>query len=582
MIHLFSNLALVTLILLVLILIFTSLRTLIKKSLPLDSSISVASAVTMSANAIIATVVLVTYLFGHHPALMKISVLTIFVLTILLALGGFVFSTYSEKKTYFKLTLAGTLLSIWILFPALLLKSISSSGIGLISRGNHDNLFFASLANEFMKNGFNNTGHIFNYDLNYISSLVYFTPTSLIYYVATTFNIPTWKATTPVVLFGIFYSFTALIRLTRSLFPNLNQIKSSIIVSIVLTTSIISYIIAHMYIAQIYAIGIAASISANMIEHSNKRKNHTFLYLEFFALVTLAIYTYSVFLIPFLLFILCIRILFSFKTSKFGEAKTFFVYGVIISVNILMNKDYLQSSINGMLQMKTGEYGWNISSINPISILVFPELLTTDLPTFWPSILFISLILILLILMRVIPRENQLHRSVLLFCVLCIILTLAYIHISGGGLGKYQNWKLVSYFVPIVLTLILGLTMTYLRNSSTFLLILLGLALSNPIQIWGFTPKEGAIYASEDLEALTSQFDWESINGLNVDLSYADNIIIPTLVNSKVLFFNSESYYPKSESKNFCILVYNKDMRYESVRRLNQTYGLAPGIDGKC
>jgi hypothetical protein len=184
--------------------------------------------------------------------------------------------------------------------------------------------------------------------------------------------------------------------------------------------------------------------------------------------------------------------------------------------------------------------------------------------------------------MKVVPKKNQLHRSILFLCILCIVLPLGYVYISGGGLGKYQNWKLVSYFVPLVLTLILGLVMTYLRSSLTFMLILLGLVLSNPIQIWGLTPKAGAFYASEDLEELTSQYDWKSINELNIDLSYADNIVIPTLIESKVLFFNSESYYPKSRSENSCTLVYNSDLRFHSIKRLNKTYGLAPGIESKC
>jgi hypothetical protein len=582
MIHLFNNLMLITMFLVVLIFVFTSPYILIKRTVALDRQTSETTMITMSANFMIAIAVILTYFSGYHPGFMKLSTLTLFCLTILLALAGVALSTSIEKKIYIKLTLFGLLVSIWNLFPALLVKSISSSGIGLISRGNHDNLFFASLANEFMRNGFNNTGHIFNYDLNYIASWAYFTPTSLIYYVATSFGIPTWQATTPVILFGISYSFLALMRLTRSLLPKLNLVKSSLIVSIVLTTSIISYIIAHMYTAQIYAIGISASISANLIEHAKLRNNRNILYLEFFVLLTLAIYTYSVFLIPFLCFVLSIRILYSIKTSKFATIKVFYIYGIIILLNGLVNKVYLKWTIDGMFQMKTGEYGWSLSSINPVSIIVFPELLTTNLPRFWPSMLFILLIFILLMFMKVVPKKNQLHRSILFLCILCIVLPLGYVYIFGGGLGKYQNWKLVSYFVPLVLTLILGLVMTYLRSSLTFLLILLGLVLSNPIQIWGLTPKAGAFYASEDLEELTSQYDWKSINELNIDLSYADNIVIPTLIESKVLFFNSESYYPKSRSENSCTLVYNSDVRFHSIKRLNKTYGLAPGIESKC
>ena len=148
---------------------------------------------------------------------------------------------------------------------------------------------------------------------------------------------------------------------------------------------------------------------------------------------------------------------------------------------------------------------------------------------------------------------------------------------------EYSSWKLIAYFLPIIIVLV-GSLLIQGKLYKVVLSIFVCITSLTSISQWDFTtPSQDYPYVSEEFSSAMQRINQMKLLGLNVDLpSYFETMISVSLLSDTRLFLNSESYFQKSKDETFCTLVRIDDPSKPKIRlRLGKLYGLV-GDSSTC
>jgi hypothetical protein len=532
-----------------------------------------------------ATLTLLT-LVAYYSAIVEIPTAQILRITVYSYLLLVLLFIAKSKKEFLKWTLLNVgfsvLLAIWIYLPSLFMKFRNGSGIGLFSAGNNDIYYFASLSNQFIQSGFNNSGQLPAIDLNIFSKIVYFEPTAIISAISSAFFIPTWKSALLTIFIGSVFNTLCVQRLVQTVLPKI-QTKYIYLISFVFSSSsILIYVYSHMFLAQIFSIGISILLISNLIEYFWNENKTKILVFEMFLLVILSIFTYPIFLIAFIGFILAFSVIGTIVFQIKLDLRGLIGYGVAVIFAFAITYPYLLTSLKSIFDMRNGEFGWALYILHPLNLLISQNVFGIEFPKEWIVLLYSISVGLFLWIMR---RGNLLTRSKFpsgVFILVTSLLTLTYMVYANRSFSSYQQWKLISYFFPVVILFLLTQLVMKVKSSAYLLVFLAGVLSLNPVLTWGLDPKVGSFYGTKDFESLAGESELRDIIDLNVDLGISENTLLPAILDKQKLFFVSPSYYPISANGVACTLVRNDNSNYDNIVPINATYGLAKLPTQKC
>ena len=525
-----------------------------------------------------ATLTIIT-LVAYYSAMFKLPTAQILRITIYCYVLFVFLAIYKSKKEFLKWSLLNVsfsvLLTIWIYLPSLITKFKNGSGIGLFSAGNNDVYYFASLSSQFIQSGFSNSGNLPAVDLNSISKIAYFEPTAVISAISSALYLPTWKSAILTIFLGSVFNILCSQRLVQAIFPKIEVKYSYLICAILSGSSIVVYIYSHMFLAQMFSIGISMLLTANVVEYFWNENRSKLLVFEMFLLAILSIFTYATFLIAYLGFINIFSAIAKIVLRIKLDLKGLLFYFIAIITACAVSFPFLLTSLKSIFAMRNGEFGWTLYILHPINLLISQNVLGSEFSSKW----ILSVYLICLVgLVYIVRRKNISQVSkfpIEVFIPFTSLMLLSYMIYDGRAFNSYQQWKLISYFFPIFMLFLLTLLVVKLKSSIYLLVFTVGVLSLNPLFTWGLDPKVGSYYGTTDLESLGDNTFLSHVTALNVDLGIAENTLLPAILNKQELFFVSAGYYPVSNNMSACTLVRKDNSNYEIIVPINATYGLA-------
>jgi hypothetical protein len=337
-----------------------------------------------------------------------------------------------------------------------------------------------------------------------------------------------------------------------------------------------------MFLAQIFSIGISILLISNLVEYFWNENKTKILVFEMFLLVILSIFTYPIFLIAFIGFILAFAVIGTIVFQIKLDLRGLIGYGVAIISAFAITYPYLLTSLKSIFDMRNGEFGWELYILHPLNLLISQNVFGIEFSKELIILLYSIFVgLILWIIRRGnLPTESKFPSGV--FILVTSLLTLTYMIYANRSFSSYQQWKLISYFFPVVILFLLTQLVMKFKSSVYLLVFLAGVLSLNPILTWGLDPKVGSFYGTKDFESLAGESELRDITDLNVDLGISENTLLPAILDKQKLFFVSPSYYPISANGVACTLVRNDNSNYDNIVPINATYGLAKLPTQKC
>ena len=478
-----------------------------------------------------------------------------------------------------------TFFALWVQTPALLL-SIKAGGLfGMETTGNNDVASYAMVANEFLKSGFRDSLHLLNYDINFqAQTFSYQTPNLLISLLASLLRLHVWQVMTITMILAL-----ALVALSASAL--IQKISSKIerkwrlsVGFLILLLPIVIYLIGNYFLSQVISIALCFAITALFL---NVYSNHLLSNKDFIFLISLTILsslTYPHFLIPFLLFMTLFTLLYIKGVEKKdcgGICKRILLslgLGFIASMPILLNLWKFIVSTFGMTSN-----GWPLPKLSPIALFGSRYLIGKNLGwasyiVSWALFVFISLLLA-----KYSQMERQIKRLTSIFLFLVIFGIVGLILIRKVPLENYTNWKLISYFAPLVALVLVAYLVLLGKRGKTILFIGLLFLSINPMLDWAstFQSHRGAITA--DMSNLSSNPKLKQFQKLNVDTNpWFETMALASIINSSKLGLVNSNYYVQFQDRGACSIVRRDNRNFGTFLNLNKTYGITASLDGHC
>lgn len=487
--------------------------------------------------------------------------------------------SFSVKENLIGLVPIG--FAIWQLFPALILMAQKNGELGMITRGNNDLGYYVASSSEFMKSGFRNSSHVASADLNFDNfQNTYFGVTSLFTYFTTMTNFGAISNAMPIMVLASSYAVFSLAHLVQLNFNFKNPVIPVSLSGFATAIPLSNYVTANYFLAQVLALGVASSILVNVQQQILLKKRDLFAILQTASLVVLSLFVYPHFLIPFFLLCIVAANLFKFcSTRRIALASN---RGIIIGIllGLLSSIFYLGSSLILLKrQFANSEAGWPIPGINPLNMMVFPQLLGYSFSSKGNLVIWIFSMVILVYLL--LKNRNRFPYPVFLVAVFTATITCALVA-RGRPLGEYTTWKMISYFLPILLALLLGMISSNFQNGKGLSMMFGGLTLSASMTLW-IPASYGIQMTSSDLMDLRKIKELQSIKKLNIDLDpYFETMAVISILDKPRLYLNSPSYIPISRYSRACTLINNKNQGFRFAKKLNSTYRLATNELSDC
>lgn len=496
----------------------------------------------------------------------------------------------SQSKIKKIITLFGPaiLISIWQFLPTLTLLNSSANSLNMTSIGNNDIANYALTAKEYLFSGFINSGHFPDVDLNkQARDIQHLTVHLMISFTSFVFNLEVWKVMNSVMIFTITLNVIALTKLFQICFKRESILLTFIAVSVAVLNPLNSYIIHHYFLSQSLALFVFSLIilKAHAIYKKDYLENID--KIEIIAIVVLSILTYPSILIPSVIGLFLINILIElftqkrkFKISKlkYRDVILFGLVGVLLSIY------YLPRAILILFRHATMQSGWELPAPNAVGFLLSPYYISNEISNLVSVIIWVGLNLVILCIC--ILNIKSRNSSIYFICIayLIIFVYLLQVMVRGQGFGHYQNWKLISYILPILI-IIFAAEILKLKNIGVILLTPFLIAgLNAPKSLWKNGNEVGTpSIISRDLIDLMTIKDKYEINSLNVIMgSFYQTMVVGLVTDMKKIYFTSPTYYPVNSDKNLCSLVENSDVRFPNKVQINESYSLISSENLNC
>ena len=524
--------------------------------------------------------IFVIVVVAFYSAHFNLNLVTIFRGLFLVSLVGLVLDVYQNKIKDLKDYLLYNTIGVWVVLPQLFISGQKNGSNPVISLGNHDIAYYLAAANQFLNSGFIDRGLISLNDLNSAArAYQYFTPTALFSFDKA--NSPLWIGQFATAKLVLFVTLTSLIvsEISKIIAPRLNTFQRFAISIVFSLVSINLYILSNFFLAQAIAMMIILRIMQKLLNEIIYKKDLAMGKLDLLeiALMVLCLYTYPALLIPALTILIVGLGLDAFRVKS---RPSLVRLAISISVALFSTWYYIPTAINLFKLLQAGNFGWPLSPLSPIALLLTPGLISAPfsasaLILMWGFFYFFVFMLIRKVTL------SKLEKLLMVAMFLgSFVFVIAFAEIRGQGYGSYGIWKLQSYLAPIM---ILVLFSYCLRKKSFFdsaLNIFLGVVILNPFIIW--TVNSGTSTGNTFM-SLYSSSELTSSKNLNVDLKdFSETMLATTLGNKGTIFLNSNSYLQTSLDPNACTLTNTGNQGYSYSKAINKDYVLASQNPSRC
>jgi hypothetical protein len=479
--------------------------------------------------------------------------------------------------------LVSTLIGLWVYLPGLFQLSKESKELGVIIHGNNDIVNYGILSQGYMNSGFKETGHVVGSAVNRaILTGNYQTPTLLIAFIASGFGLFAWQVLIPSMIFAIGFSVMAVFKLIEIVGVRITFPLKVGIALIVTSGSLASYVVLQYWLGQVFAGGIAIFLLASFIELHNKEEVTKLELVKIASLIILSLYTYPSFLIPYIALSLIAYIVITkiFK-KRIGEillskASLAALVGVILSL------PYAWFGIKLWLAQGEQITNWPLPVLNPVAIFVRPELINHDIGTFMTVATWTAMGLVFFYSFGHESKNLQALKSLKLYIIVIFSFLALSVVIRGKDMNSYENWKIISYFSPI---LILGIATAIIGSRGKLawtIFVVSGVTLLAPSTIWNNNIPVG-FKSTPELIELSNNPMIEQLSELNIALKpYFETMLAISMIKNPKIYPNSENYWASTYSSKACTLLELPAPDFKYVIPINNTYGLGSNDPNAC
>jgi hypothetical protein len=496
----------------------------------------------------------------------------------------FLFKSGLKKyKPVLLYTVFALAVATWQILPWLLILCRSGSALGMFAANNLDVVNYVAVANEYLNTGFANSHHICCADIN--SFALHGTPqgpTVLMGFLASGLGISSWQAATPTIIVASGFASLGVSRLVRAFYVKSDRRLATTVAAIVMMSSLISYVYLNYFLGQILAIGVSALLLANMLEYTRGIKNRKLLLLEIVALSILSIFTYPVFLIPFLILTLILALAVSFTNRKQVPLHFIIYYLAAILLGILFAFPYFAIAITLFKFLLPVVAGWPISPLNPVGMFLAPQLIGVVTPN---TVLAISWIVVLLLIGMGFRRMKKRHTEKIYpgaFLIIGVAAILSVPIIRRHGFADYQTWKLISYFLPLFLAAAIPVLFYSVSKGGDAVVLLLGITI---MSTWAYYPLSQASqsYITKEMIEASSSPDILDQKILNIDVTPGfESMSLANMINGPKINTLSKDLWMTNPNRYACTLVRIGNPNYFYIKPLNKIYGIATNKNGSC
>jgi len=477
---------------------------------------------------------------------------------------------------------------IWQYIPTLTLLDSTASSLNMTSIGNNDIANYALAAKEYLYSGFINSGRYPDLDFNsYARDLQHLTVHLLISFTSFVSNLPVWKIMNSVMIFTIALNAIVLIKMFKAISKNRKPLLPIIAVSISLLNPFNSYVIHHYFLSQSLSLLILSLIIIK--GHEIYNKNHLKLVdgIEITSLMILSIFSYPSILIPAIFGVFVVNLINEkfFKKEGFKPiAQKYLTVIIFAFLGCILSIIYLPRAFNILYLHATIRSGWELPAPNAIGIFFSPFYISNSINSNISKLIwfgFLCATLGIFYLSMKAKRANMYFISLISTIIFVYILQVI---IRGQGFGHYQNWKLLSYIMPIVVVIVLAEFCKVSNKGPLIMLPFLIGGIISPISLWKNGNDFGTLsIINKELIELQKVKDIYKIDGLNVMIGpYYQSMAVGLVTDVKKIYFSSPTYYPINSDKNLCSLVENSDDRFPNKVEINESYSLISSENLKC
>ena len=527
-------------------------------------------------------------LIGYWLAIQGISVRLTFQAVAIILVGFIGLSALRAKWKSFRVMLAFAvsvaIAGAYSLLP-IISKLSSNNALGAYSSQNLDQISYIAIANEFIESGFQDSGHIAPGGINSFAQFgTPISPTILMTFIMSIFQISAWEAVLPTIIVAFGFATLGLVRLIEALFINLTKKTLTLISILIMSTSLISYCYINYFLGQILAIGLSAIILANSIENALGIGDSRHRFLELFLATTLAIFIYPVFLLPFLIYSSILGILVSTYNSKVYLKRYFLGQTLAIVLGLVTTIPYLFDAYKLVRYLLPITAGYPIPALNPLSMFAFIDQIGR---VFEKNGLLLSWLVLSGVVVFLMFKGRSLYRdsfSASLVLSSSIIIVIFVPIFRGNSYSDYQSWKLISFFIPIILATVvplflprkLGKVSHKTLGVITVLILFLGYTHNLKFEV-------SKTYPTKSMQEVLNSPLLRNVEELNVDLEPGwENMLMSIMLNDQKIYPVAQDLWQTKPETTACTLVRNTDDRYVIQVTINSDYGIAYGSNSRC
>jgi hypothetical protein len=525
-----------------------------------------------------------------HIYLGMIILIVLFVIINSIRVNPAVLLTVARSKIILFISILGPALfiSIWQYIPTLTLFDSTASSLNMTSIFNNDIANYALAAKEYLNSGFTNSGRYPEVDFNsYSRDQQHLTVHLLISFTSFASNLPVWKIMNSVMIFTIALNVIILLKLFKTISNKNNSLFPIIAVSIALLNPLNSYVIHNHFLSQSLALFIFTFIIIKGHEIYKKSRLKLNDRIEITSIVILSVFSYPSILIPAFFGIFLINLISEKFLKKEGFALIAQKYRTVVIFGFLgfvLSIVYLPRALNILISHATIESGWELPAPSVIGTFFSPFYISNTVNDLNLKLSWLGLIIIAVVFICANIKSKKANKYYLFLISSIIIAYILQVVIRGQGFGYYQNWKLLSYILPVIITFVVAEILKFSNKTVLLLIPFLLAGLYAPMSLWKNGNEFGSLSAiSNDLIDLNSIKENYGINSLNVMLSpYYQTMVVGLVTEIDKIYFSSRTYYPLNSNDDSCSLIENSDVRFSNRLKINETYSLISSENLNC
>ena len=527
-------------------------------------------------------------LVGYSLAIQGISVRIAFQGIGLILFGSIGLLILSANWKFLRVVIplvTGIVFAGWYSLLPIVSKLASSNTLGAYSSQNLDQISYIAIANEFVRSGFQESGHIAPGGINSFAQFgTPISPTILMTFIMSVFQITAWEAVLPTIIVAFGFATLGLVRLIEVLFKDLTKKFLTLIAILIMSTALISYCYINYFLGQILAIGISSIILGNSIENATRIGDSKQRFLELFLVTILAVFVYPVFLMPFLVYSSIIGFLVSIFTSKAAFKQYFLSQNLAIVFGLIATIPYLFAAYKLVVYLVPINAGYPIPTLNPVSMFVFIDQIGR---VFEKNGLLLSWLVLSGVIVFKMVKARKLYTDPFtagLVLSSSVIIVIFVPIVRGDSFSDYQSWKLVSFFIPIILATVIPLFLPRKlgkishKTLGVVVVMVLFLGYTHNLKF-----ENSSTYPTISMQEVAKSSVLKNVDELNIDLAPGwENMLMSIMLNDQRIFPIAIDLWQTQPNSKACTLVRNSDDRYVVQVQINTDYGIAFGTNAEC